>query len=382
MKYACINPRVPFLVVALLVSACGSGDGSGSEPSGHEPDPGADADDRGPAIDAAMPDAGELVDAIAPGTSPDAELDAPAPLSVVGSYELRSVFELAASDSDGDIIRAVELVIAAPIESPGAWIVDAAISQAYDPTVRSSLQAVRALLLQEVNAAIPQIAPDLAPTLESIRQATVAAASTFRTVSRLDLTATETEYQGSHTVTGFIVENDGQDQIISFAEVGIAPAESQLLTVELLAAAELALGSHTMQPRYGQSMRAIVEQVIIPRSLAGARSIEDLYRGLVDCNQFGVVISGLMGFGSSATWAAPCWEGMAFEAVVASDSLARFDSVLITASGVTRGEDLDGDRTVEVLSAGQWSGTITRCYACAAETIAQSTFLGARIQQP
>jgi hypothetical protein len=103
---------------------------------------------------------------------------------------------------------------------------------------------------------------------------------------------------------------------------------------------------------------------------------------MIDCQAVGQQLADSIGVGSPSLYEGACILGVGAAVGVIYDQLASLDAsaMLLGISGEARPQDTNTDRKVDVLTGGEWVGSVS--YAGVPATLTDSTFRAERMALP
>jgi hypothetical protein len=304
------------------------------------------------------------------------------PLDITGLYHLDSRFDLV-SGMPGQVGQVTNTFLDMTDDpyDPATWVLDQIVSKVNNSLIRGAINAARpildALLYDLMVQNSPQIVNDLVKLGDHFGQIS----RRFGTVSSLNVRTDADGAATIHTVTGYRFDIDNVEYEYDIAELGSEPVVVGGIGFNF-ASDRLSVSEHSVPLRYGIFLALALEDVVVPLIDPGAVSLEHLLGRLVNCNAIGVKLSVEIGFGTAGFYTGLCEIGLNAGADFVLDKLASIDEqaqVTLVISGSARASDQSGDRRIDRLTGGKWTGAID--YAGNRGDLAQdvNTFTGERM---
>ena len=325
---------------------------------------------------------GDPSDPDSPGGDPDDPGDPDRPLDVTGMYHLDSRFDLVSGmpGQVGDVTNTFLDMTDDPYD-PATWVLDQIVAKVNNSFVRGAINSARPILDGLLYDAMVQNAPQIVNDLIDLGDHFGQISRRFGTISSLEVSADADGSAAVHTVTGYRFDIDNVEYEYDIAELGSEPAVIQGIGFDF-AADRLSVAEHSVPLRYGIFLALALEDVVIPLIDPAAVSLEDLLNRLVNCNNVGYELSVEIGYGSADFYTGLCEIGLNAGADFVLDKLVSIDEqaqVTLVITGSARGSDSNGDRRIDRLTGGKWTGAID--YAGDRGDLAQdvNTFTGERM---
>ncbi|HLU64741.1 MAG TPA: hypothetical protein VKZ63_00610 [Kofleriaceae bacterium] len=300
-----------------------------------------------------------------PGDSSDPggpdDPDPPAPLDATGLYRLDSRFDVVSGmpGAVGEVSNTFIDMTDDPYD-PATWVLDRLVAEVDSGFVRGAIEAGRpvidGLLLDLMLDHAPQIVSDLIQLGDHFGQVS----RRFGTRSTLEIVPDPDGATAIHVVSTYRFRIDGADHEFDIAELGGEPPvvagigfgfDGQRITVD----------EHAVPLRYGGFLALALEDVIVPLIDPSATSLAEMLNNLVDCTAVGAELSHEIGFGSASFYEGLCEIGLDAGARFVIDQLISIDekaAVTLQIAGEARAGDQDGDRRIDRLTGGTWTGVI------------------------
>lgn len=300
------------------------------------------------------------------------------PLDPRGRYRVDSKFDIVAGlpGAVGQVTNTFIDMTDSPYD-PATFFLDKAVAGISDSTTRAFIQGARPALDAIVNDALRAASPSIVTDLLEVGNDFGQVARKFGTQSTLEVTAASEGFGSSHTLTHVVFTVDGQISAFPLADLGMtnlaAPDVGYQQTDE-----RTAIGTHQFPLSYGAVLMVALEEVIIPLVDPSATDLQSFFTNLIDCDNVGATISGYIGFGSPSLYAGACRLGIGYATTYVEGRIRSLDSsaMLLSIDGTARPMDTNGDRTIDVLQNGTWTGAMS--YANQPVTLGASTFRGDR----
>lgn len=299
------------------------------------------------------------------------------PLDAAGTYQLQSKLDLAASvpGTAGTVVNKIIEITDDP-DDPTLWILDQAIAAMPSGYLKSALQSAKPYVAGYLNDRLLDLAPDFVSVAVQLANDFGQMAKGFGLDETLEVSGAPGAFASKVTVVGARFTVDGAERDLLFADHGGADvaAGSADTTLE---AGKLGIGAHRFTLSYGQVLRMGLDAAIIPMFEPDATSLNELFAAKVNCPLIGQAIAAVIGFGAS-TYASACTSGLNRGADYIYSKIALLDGVALglELTGTARALDTDGDRRVDTLNTGAWTGTVS--FGDTPAPLTGATFFGAR----
>jgi hypothetical protein len=311
------------------------------------------------------------------GTGSD---DAPKQLDASGTYELSSTFDIAANmpGTVGEVTNAF-INMTDGSTDPADWILEQVIAKISNNTLKSLLNGARPFVAGYINDRLLQIAPDFVTTIVQVGQDFGQVARNFGLNEKLEVSGAFPNYMSKVSAVGVKFKIDQMEQDVLFSDHAVAPVEATGVGVTLDATGKLDIAEHKLPLSFGKILRIGLDTVIIPAVDPTATNLQTLLANLVDCNQVGIAIDDALGFGGSSTWAAACTAGMIFGSAAVYSKIDGIDGSALEFGlvGVAKAVDSNGDKKVDNIQTGKWTGTLS--YSGTPAPLAAATFIAKRM---
>jgi hypothetical protein len=306
------------------------------------------------------------------------------PLDAGGKYQLQSKFDLAtnAPGTAGDVARAI-IDMTDNSDDPANYILTQLINQT-SGTFKSLLNSAKPFIAGYLNDRLLEIAPDFVPVMVQVGNDFGDVAKNFGLNSTLEVSGSGASYTATHTVLGAHFKVNGVETDYNFADFHITNTVVNGVGVTVDPTGKLSLADHKVPLSYGAVLRLALDAAIIPSLDPSASSLNQLLADTIDCNAVGFyveeAIESVFGFGPGAgTLAAACNVGLNAGATFVYNKLAQIDgsALELGLAGTAKIIDKTGDRKLDTIQTGQWTGNAT--YGGSPAPLATATFFGARM---
>lgn len=311
--------------------------------------------------------------------------DVSRPLDASGKYTMTSTFDLATNmpGKVGEVTNAF-INMTDGASDPADWILEQVISKISNTTLKNLLTGVRPFVAGYLNDRLLQIAPDFVTTVVQLGQDFGQAARNFGVNETLDVTGSTGAYSSTVSAVGFKFKIDNVETNIAFSDHAIAPVTASNVGLTFEQTGQMGIGAHTLPLSYGKILRIGLDDVIIPALNPTATDLPSLLANLVDCAAVGAAINDALvsqfGVGGGAsTWAAACSAGLVVGSQTIYTKIGEIDGSALEfgLTGSAKGVDTNGDRKVDTIQTGTWTGTMS--YAGTPAPLSTATFTGARM---
>lgn len=300
------------------------------------------------------------------------------PLDPKGRYRVESKFDIVSGlpGAVGQVTNTFIDMTDSPYD-PATYFLDKAVNSITDSTTRAFINGARPALDAIVNDALRAGSPDIVNDLLAVGNDFGQVARKFGTQSTLEVTAAAEGFASAHTMTHVVFTVDGNTSRFPFADMGMtnlaAPNVGYQQTDD-----RTDIANHQFPISYGSVLMVALNDVIIPLVDPSATDLETFFNNLINCDGVGASISGYIGFGSPQLYAGACRLGLGYASDYVEGRILSLNSsaMILGISGNARPMDTNGDRKIDVLQNGTWTGSMT--YANQPVTLGASTFRGDR----
>jgi hypothetical protein len=277
------------------------------------------------------------------------------PFSLAGAYDIDSNFDVI-SGMPGDLGNVLNTIVDMTDDpnDPGKYLVEL-LEDELGFSIPSFVDAI-------VNDAIRDNAPGLVNDLLDIADAFGQATRKFGTDSTFVVTegSGAEGYVARHTMHGFHFRIDNMDFGFTNDELGEEDVEVANIGVSMNAD-KVTILAHDMPVQYGGFLAKALNEVIVPMIDPGSDSLKSLLQARIDCVAVGIALENNMPFGSASFYEGACETGISAGANAVIDQLIDIDEraqVTLKITGTARMQETNGDRKVDSLTQGKWSGAI------------------------
>lgn len=287
------------------------------------------------------------------------------PLSYVGSYALESELDLGGNLPGivGGALRTLGDLTDGP-NDPASYLIDLALDQ-LGSSVRSLVSGFRPGLDAGLNGLLTDAAPELITTLRQVGMDVTSVSRNFGVGSKLEVAevlapdsgVATGRFEMRHTLLSIVFKLRGERRELPMAMLDLGQPAARDIAGEVTADG-LVIGEHPVELSYGRLLVFALNQVVIPALVPGATDVSGLVRHFVSCQAVSTWIVGHIGLGSESMWLSACDNAITAVGGVVEGELLLLDSsaARLRLRGLAKPEDKDGDRVIDTLSAGQWTG--------------------------
>lgn len=206
-----------------------------------------------------------------------------------------------------------------------------------------------------------EAAPDLVDQLVEVGDRFGQVAREFGINSTLEVVADSGDgMSATHTAMGYHFAINGTEHAYTLDELERDPVAVEGVGVTF-DGTSLSLSEHSVPLQYGGFLAMVLDDVIIPQVRPGAHDLGDLLQSLVHCDAVGQRIYDELGVASPAVFAGLCTMGLETGAGFVMNKLVSIDEqaqVTLSIAGTAHAADVSGDRRIDTLSSGEWTGAI------------------------
>ncbi|HVV86541.1 MAG TPA: hypothetical protein VHE35_25965 [Kofleriaceae bacterium] len=301
------------------------------------------------------------------------------PIDPTGNFRLDSSFDLVGGlpGTVGEVTRTFIDMTDSPYD-PATWVLDQSVSAIGDSTTRGLINAARPTLDGLVNDALRAAAPHAFDKLVALGSDFGQVTRKLGTRSTLAITGGGDGWVADHKLTHAVFTIDASTTAYALTDLGMTEP-----TVSAVAVTRtddrVTIAQHAFPLSYGSLLLAGLDKVVIPRLDSGATDLESYLQRVVPCDSIGATVAQRIGAGSPQLYAGACKIGVQRAAIALEDRILSLDSqaLQLKIAGQARPQDTNGDRKLDLLQDGTWTGSMT--YAGAPVTLGASTFHGERI---
>jgi hypothetical protein len=306
-------------------------------------------------------------------------------LDAAGRFEMRSSFDLAtnAPGKVGDVTRMIIDATDSP-EDPSLWVIERVIEQMPSGTFKNVLNSSKGFIAGYVNDRVLDFAPDFVSTMVQVGQDFGQIAKNFGLNETLEVVKSADGYSATHTAIGAHFKIDNIESDHNFADYSVANIVVNNVGITLDQTGKLGIADHKLPISYGSVLRVGLDGAIIPMIDPTASNLGQLMQHKVNCAKVGIAvrdaISSVIGYGGSAsTYETACNQGLVAGANLIYAKIAEIDATALEFSitGTAKGLDKNGDKAIDSIQTGAWTGNLT--YGSAPAPLAGATFYGERM---
>jgi hypothetical protein len=274
--------------------------------------------------------------------APDA---APKVVSPVGHYDVRTQYAFDSQPRDAAAVLAELQAATDGPDDPARYLVDKLITRLPDADMQEVAARFAPYLAAYLQTRIDAFAPRLA---SSTRQM----AAGLDEMSRRMVTVEQLTITSDGVATRDVYALHFGPNVVDFTQMSPVVANASL------SGDQLAIGSHELRVPYGSMLRAGFDHAVLPTIVPGSYDLANALGKLVDCNRFGALVAQWMGIGAPEFYGRACSASLT---LVAANIYAKVDALddepfVIEATGVARGEDVNGDGAMDRVEEGRWIG--------------------------
>jgi hypothetical protein len=304
------------------------------------------------------------------------------PFNLVGTYELDSRFDMVSGlpGTAGDVVNEI-IAMTDDINDPAEYLLDIVEDKAgFTIPGRPALDAL-------ANDLIKSHAPGFISAFIDLANDFGQVATKFGT----DSTIRVSEASGAegllaaHTLRGFHFTIDSQTYAFTNADLGIE--DVQVTGIDTgVDRDRVSLKEHAMPIQYGGFLALTLEDILVPMVDPNAITLFELLDNNVDCVGIGQAVYDAVNdafgltFPTASTYAGFCRTGLQEASKFVMDKLTELDGIDLHIAGDARLQETNGDRMVDNLTQGKWSGSIDYLGEAAALAADANVFTGARVQ--
>jgi hypothetical protein len=297
-----------------------------------------------------------------PGDDPDGDGDPTQPLDVTGTYQIDSRFDLI-SGMPGTVGAVANTFIAMTDDpyDPATWLIDTVLDKWDGGFVEDLIEGARPGLDAMVYDKMMEVAPDLVDQLVEVGDRFGQVAREFGIDSTLEVVGDSGDgLSATHTAMGYHFAINGTEHAYTLDELERDPVAVEGIGFEF-DGTSVSLSSHSVPLQYGGFLAMVLDDVIIPQVHPGAHDLGDLLESLIHCDAVGQRIYDQLGVASPGVFAGLCTMGLETGAGFVMNKLVSIDEeaqVTLNIAGTAHAADLSGDRRIDSLSSGEWTGAI------------------------
>ena len=277
-------------------------------------------------------------------SSPPAAPDAPAPLSLGGTFAVKSRFQLAALPPMAAGALGKLAAMTDDADDPSRYLVDRLVDAMPDGQAKTVAHDLAPVVAAYLQLRLADIAPQFVPSTRAIAARFLALARDFTTVEHWTIAV-----DGSVGISIPSVELAG-------VTLGLPHDLDTSAKLAMDPLGGIAIAPHPRVLDYGELLRLGLDHAAIPSVDPNATDLAQACRDLLDCSKVGAHVASCLGFGAPSTYAAACNVALTTAAADLYDQLPATAPLSLSLSGAGHGLDSDGDRTIDAFE-GIWTGT-------------------------
>ena len=306
-------------------------------------------------------------------------------LDASGKFQMRSNFDIAtnAPGKVGVVTNAIIDMTDSP-EDPSLWVIERIIEKMPSGTFKNVLNSSKGFIAGYVNDRVLDLAPDFVSTMVQVGADFGQIAKNFGLNETLEVTKSADGYLATHTAVGAHFKIDNIESDHNFADFSVANIVVANVGLTLDQTGKLGIADHKMGITFGAVLRVGLDGAIIPMIDPTASNLGTLLQHKISCAKVGIAvrdaISSVIGYGGSAsTYETACNQGLVAGANLIYAKIADIDSSALEfgITGTAKALDKNGDKTVDSLQTGAWTGNLS--YAGTPAPLAGGTFYGERM---
>ena len=272
------------------------------------------------------------------------------PLAIHGQFAIKSRFALAAVPGAAAPALATLADATDGPDDPSRYLVDRLIAALPDGEAKTVAHEVAPLLAAYLQLEISEVAPSFVPGTRAIAAGLLALAREFTTLESWTIAG---DGSTAISITGIEVSPGGKPVDLALPVGAVASTQ-----VAVDPTGGITTGPHTIALDYGQLLRLGLDHAVIPSVDPAATDLGRALHDLVDCTKLGARVAAFVGFGAPSLYATACDVGLSAAANELYARLPASTAVLSLArAGAARGFDSRGDRVIDTVDAGTWSGS-------------------------
>lgn len=300
----------------------------------------------------------------------------PVPLSAEGRYAVTSDFDIA-TNMPGTAGAVINGIISATddADDPTHWIIDQLVAQLPDGSIKNTLQGSIPYVAGYLNDRLLEVAPDFVDRVVDLGNKFGQIARHFGTLETLEISSNGA---ATKTVTGVHFTVDDLELDYAFADYNMDNVQVPNLTVTLEKTGKVTISDHKVPLSYGKILRLAIDEMVIPMIDPSATGLEDVLKGVVNCEAVGQYVYEAIDIGSPSTFEQACKSGLRIGAQTIYTQIEHVDSSALEfgINGVAKGVDKNKDGKMDVIQTGAWTGTLA--YGGDDAPLSHGTFVGTR----
>jgi hypothetical protein len=282
----------------------------------------------------------------------------PVPLTPEGRFTVQSEFDLA-TNMPGTPGLVVNYFIAATDDpdDPTKFLVDELIKALPEGSVKNFAKNSAPFVTGYLNDRLLEVAPTLLTRVIDVGNAFGDVTKHFGTIEVLDINAAGA---ATKLVTGVHFEIDGVPMDFMLKDYGIAEIKVEGVQVMLEQTGKLTIVEHKVPVSYGALLKLSLDKAIVPMIDPSAQNVGDILKKAVNCIKVGQYVYEALDFGSASTYQSACTAGLTAASSALYSQLAKMDEAALEMqiSGVARAVDKNGDKKMDEMQTGTWTGNL------------------------
>jgi hypothetical protein len=310
----------------------------------------------------------------------------PAPtLDLSGTYNMTSQFNVAAN-IPGTVGTIINDFIAATDDpnDPTQWVLQLLINQLPSGTVKTLANDALPFVSGYLNDQLLNWAPSFVTDIKTVGQDFGDMAKKFGINETFVVTKSGTGYTAVDTATGLHFTIGTVQEDFNFTDYGATNVVVNNVGLTMDATAKIAIAEHHLPLAYGKVLQIGLDAAILPLVDPNATDLASFFADEIDCNQVGAfveqAISDNIGIDlGSGVFVTACQQGLKAGANLIDSQLANISALALDfdRTGAAKGVDTNGDKMIDSINTGAWTGTLTYTGAASAPLDA-ATFTGKR----
>jgi hypothetical protein len=284
--------------------------------------------------------------------------DPTVPLTAEGRFNVTSEYDLATNvpGTPGTVVNYFIQATDDP-DDPTKFLVDELIKALPEGSVKNFAKNSAPFVTGYLNDKLTEVAPNLLNKIIDIGNAFGDCTKHFGTVETLEINAAG---GATKTVTGLHFSIDEVPLDFAFKDYNIADIKVEGLQVMLEQSGKLSIAPHKVNISYGAFLKLALDKAVIPMIDPSAQNVGDILKKAVNCQKVGQYVYEALDFGSASTYQSACTAGLTAASAALYAKLAQMDGVALELglTGVARGVDKNGDKKMDEIQTGSWTGSL------------------------
>lgn len=310
-----------------------------------------------------------------------------------GRYELSSKLDIVSGldNTVGDVLNTF-IDMTDDENDPAKWVLDLAMDELASQgglweNIANAVNLIRGVIDPAVNDLILENAPGFVTDVLAVGEMLGDVTRNFGVTSVFDIKKNgngdvdSLNYSATHEITGVFFEIQGSNYAWNYGDFNAGAIVAEDIPVSKDSANMVVIGNHDMPLTYGAAIVLVLEEVIIPLVDDEADDLASFLQNRVNCENVGVVVEDKVGVGTPALFEGVCEFALEAGAALVIDKILDIDNggLTLDIAGLARPRDTNGDRKVDNLQSGKWSGFIEYVSVPAAMDPENNTFTGVRM---